>query len=190
MSTPIRNLGETVWELPPLILHPFNEGIAPATLLENSRAALMLAGLIPNDGNDPEALKRRLLSGRYSEIRMLFFLGKDIFRWIDDCLEWLRREPALQSAELHSQSFAALLTEDPPEGVQEKLVRWGVADYRSIFSRAVGVKAVLVEPPGFDRLSEELLRNYHRYADALYGCYMDSHPHAVIGSRNFRFQLS
>ena len=142
MSTPIRTFGDTVWELPPLILHPFNERVPPAALLENSRAALMLAGLIPDDGTDPEALERRLLSGRYSEVRMLFFLGKDIFRWIAQCLEWLEREPQLQSAELAGQSFAGLLTADPPEVVRQKLLQWGVADYCSIFSRAIGLKAL------------------------------------------------
>src|SRR5438094_6253923 len=64
-------LGETVWDLPPLILHPFNERVPPAALLENSKAAFMLSDLIRNEGTDSEDLKRRLLSGRYSDIRML-----------------------------------------------------------------------------------------------------------------------
>src|SRR5215472_610649 len=89
------SLGATVWELPPLILHPFNERMPPSALLDNSKAALMLSGLIPSDGTDPESLKTRLLAGRYSEIRMLFFLGKDVFRWIDQCMEWSERVPEL-----------------------------------------------------------------------------------------------
>src|ERR1019366_9552025 len=83
MSPAITTLGETVWDLPPLILHPFNEKVAPSTLLESSKAALMLSGLIPTEGADPDELHRRLLSGRYAEMRMLFYLGKDVFRWID-----------------------------------------------------------------------------------------------------------
>jgi hypothetical protein len=79
MSPATNTPGETVWTLPPLILHPFNERVPASALLENSRAALMLSGLIPSDGTDEEALKRRLLSGRYAELRMLFFLG-DFFR--------------------------------------------------------------------------------------------------------------
>ena len=35
----------TLKKLPPLILHPFNEQIAPSSLLESSRAALMLSGM-------------------------------------------------------------------------------------------------------------------------------------------------
>ena len=79
MSPAITKLGETVWELPPLILHPFNERVPPSALLENSKAALMLSGLIPSEGQDQDELKRRLITGRYSEMRMLYFLGKDVF---------------------------------------------------------------------------------------------------------------
>ena len=186
---PITTLGERVWELPPLILHPFNERVPPSALLENSKAALMLSGLIASDGSDPEDLKRRLLAGRYAEIRMLYFLGKDVLRWIDQCVEWSQRVPELSGAEIRPQSFAALLTADPPESVKEKLVRWGVVDYVSIFTRAIGLNAMFIQPPAFDILAEEFLRNYHRYADFLYRCYMDSEPHGTVASANFRFAL-
>ena len=189
MSLPITALGESVWELPPLILHPFNERVAPSTLLENSKAALMISGLIPSDGSDHEDLKRRLLLGRYSEVRMLFFLGKDVLRWIDQCVEWGQRMPELSGAEIRPQSFAALLIADPPAAVEAKLVRWGVVDYVSIFTRAVGLNAMFIQPPAFDTLAEEFLRNYHRYADGLYRCYMDSQPHQTLASVNYRFDL-
>ena len=181
--------GETVWVLPPLILHPFNERVPPATLLENSKAALMLSGLIPSDGSDTEELKRRLLAGRYSEIRMLFYLGKDVFRWLDQCIERADRLDELRTAEVHRQSFARLLTGDAPERVKEKLVRWGVSDYVSIFSRAIGLNTMFLEPPPFESLAEEFLRNYHRYADAMFQCYLESQPHRSIASRNFVFDL-
>ena len=183
------NLGETVWSLPPLILHPFNERVPPSTLLENSRASLVLAGLIPDEGSDREELRRRVLSGRYAEIRMLFFLGKDVFRWIDQCIESTAREPELQGLEIRQQSFAGLLTAGAPEPVKQKLVRWGVADYVSIFSRAIGLNVLFTQPPAFDSLAEEFLRSYHRYADALYRSYMESESHRLIGSRNFHFDL-
>ena len=182
-------LGETVWVLPPLILHPFNERAPPSTLLENSKAALMLSGLIPSDGSDRDELKRRLLAGRYGEIRMLFYLGKDVFRWLDQCLEWTDRTTELKGAEIQRQSFAGLLTAAPPETVKEKLVRWGVADYVSIFSRAIGLNAIFSEPPPFNTLSGEFLRNYHRYADFLYRCYMESEQHRTNAGKNFHFEL-
>lgn len=178
-----------MWELPPLILHPFNERVPPSALFENSKAALMLSGLIPSDGSDQEDLKRRLLAGRYSEIRMLYFLGKDVFRWIEQCVEWGQRVPELSGLEIRPQTFAALLTTDPPAAVKEKLVRWGVVDYVSIFTRAAGLNAMFIQPPVFDTLTEEFLRNYHRYADSLYRCYMDSQPYRALASANFHFDL-
>jgi hypothetical protein len=159
-------------------------------LLENSKAALMLSGMIPSDGSDPSELKRRLMSGRYSELRMLFFLGRDVMRWINQCLEFAERAPELAGpGDLRAQSFVGLLTASPPQSVKEKLIRWGVADYVSIFARAIGMNAAFVEPPPSDLLSEEFLRSYHRYADSLYRCYMESQAYRVIHSSNFHFEL-
>ena len=189
MSPATSTSGESVWALPPLILHPFNERVPPSTLLENSKAALMLSGLIPSDGTDEDALKRRLLNGRYAELRMLFFLGKDVLRWLDQCVEWSARGPQCTEADLAPQSFAGLLTSSPPAHVKQKLIGWGVSDYVSIFSRAIGLNAVFSEPPALAALSEEFLRNYHRYADNLFRCYMDSQPHRPIQSANFSFDL-
>jgi hypothetical protein len=179
----------SVWTLPPLILHPFNERVPPSALLENSKAALMLSGLIPNDGTGEEALKQRLMTGRYAEFRMLFFLGKDVLRWMDQCVEWSSRVPELEQSEIFPQSFAGLLTANPPEPVKQKLIAWGVADYVSIFSRAIGLNSVFIDPPALPSLSEGFLRNYHRCADALFRCFMDSQAHSPIASENFHFDL-
>src|SRR5579872_6080571 len=104
MSTPMTTLGETEWVLPPLILHPFNERVPPSALLENSKAALMLSGLIPNDGTGESELKRRLLAGRCGEARMLFYVGKDVFRWLAQCTEWAATTGELREMELTEQS--------------------------------------------------------------------------------------
>lgn len=189
MSRAITTLGEAAWDLPPLILHPFTERVPPSALLENSKAALMLSGLIPSDGTDRDELQKRLLSGRYAEIRMLFFLGKDVMRWLAQCAEWASRVPELEGSEIHRQSFAGLLMANPPPSVKEKLVRWGVVDYVSLFSRSIGLNALFAEPPAFDGLAEEFLRNYHRYADMLYRCFMESQQHGEIQAANFRFEL-
>jgi hypothetical protein len=158
-------------------------------LLASSKAALMMAGLIPDDGSGRDELKRRLLTGRHAEIRMLFFLGKDICRWLEQCRECARRIPELHGAQVCEQSFAGLLAGNPPQSVREKLVRWGVADYAAVFSRAVGLSAVFLEPPAMESLSEEFLLNYHRYADVMYQCYMGSQPHLAVSAANFRFDL-
>jgi len=188
-ATPAKSLGESVWDLPPLILHPFNERVPAAELLANSKAALMIAGLIADDGSSRDEMKRRLLTGRLSEIRMLFYLGKDVSRWIEQCLETVARHPELEALGLNAQSFATLLTSDPPEPVRQKLVRWGVADYTAIFARALGIHALFAQPPSLDCVAEEFLANYHRYADAVFRCYLALEPCRAAGAANFRFQL-
>ena len=189
MPTPAKSLGETVWSLPPLILHPFNERVSATELTANSKAALMMAGLIADDGSDRQEMKRRLLNGRLSEIRMLFYLGKDVVRWLEQCRESAAREAELAALGLEERSFAALLTTDPPGAVREKLVRWGVADYSAIFARAIGIHTLFAQPPSLDCLGEEFLGGYHRYADAAFRCYMDSRPYSAVGAANFRFDL-
>ena len=189
MPTPVTPFGSTVWELPPLILYPFNEHLPPASLLESSKAALMLSGLIPNDGTEQEVLHGRLLAGRYAEIRMLFFLGKDIVRWIEQCHEFVERTPQLEGAEICGQSFAALLTGNPPPAVLSKLMAWGVADYGALFSRGIGLKSAFAAPPPLDLLTAEFVSAYDRHADALFRCYMESKPHRTLDNQNFRFDL-
>src|ERR1700693_6650335 len=77
--------------LPPLILHPFADASGPGKLVESSRASLKLQGLLPAGESSREDLDRALLDGRYSELRMLFYVGKDLARWIDQCLEFAER---------------------------------------------------------------------------------------------------
>jgi hypothetical protein len=188
-TSPTTSLGEKVWQMPPLILHPFNERVSPGTLMENSKAALMLSGLIPSEGIDREELKRRLLTGRHSEVRMLYFLGKDVFRWIGQCMEIVERTPELESTSVKRQSFAGLLTGSPPPPVREKLIRWGVADYPAVFARAIGLNTLFAEPPEFHALAEDFLRHYHSVASLLYQSFIDAEPHRAIGGKNFQFPL-
>jgi len=189
MPTPLTNFGSAIWDLPPLILHPFQERVSPSALLDNSKAALMLSGLLPAAGADPAELRRRLLAGRDGEIRMLFYLGKDLLRWIDQCVEWAQRVTELQEAGLTRQSFSNLLVEHTPGEVCEKLAKWGVADYGSIFSRAIGLNTVFSEPPDFRLLTDSFLQGYHRYADALYRVQQEAEAHPKLTSGNFRFAL-
>src|SRR5271170_2794400 len=82
--------------LPPLILHPFADAGGPDKLVESSRASLMLQGLLPSGERSNEELDRALIDGRYCEIRMLFYVGKDLVRWIEQCLEHTRGFPELR----------------------------------------------------------------------------------------------
>ena len=129
----------TTRNLPPLILHPFADTAGPDRLVESSRANLMLQGLLPSGEKTQEDLERSLLDGRFCEIRMLFYVGKDLTRWIDQCMEHVERTPELAALNIKRQSFAAYLVQQTPASVQAKLRKWGVADFKAIFARALGL---------------------------------------------------
>jgi len=190
-----------ICQLPPLILHPFGGGDSLAdsddgdaathagsrVLVEGSRAALALQGLIGSTEDEFE-LNRRLLAGRYQEIRMLLFLGKDLFRWLQQCVDSMRRSDQADSR-INEQSFAAMLVEEPPLRVKDKLERWGVTDRRAVFSRAIGIHSMFNVPPPMDSLSPTMLRNYHRYADHAYICFQHLNPYFPLDSQQYVFEI-
>ena len=177
------------YRLPPLILHPFSDAAGPNKLVESSRASMMIQGLLPNSEFSSEQLDRKLLDGRFCEIRMLFYVGKDLLRWIEQCMDIVQRDEDLIKAGVKPESFAAFLVEDPPAIVREKLKKWGVADYKAIFTRAVGLNAVFSEAPTRDQLSDEFIRNYYRFADHMFACRQLLHVFSEIRSTNFTFDL-
>jgi len=180
---------ECCWKLPPLILHPFADASGPGKLVESSRASLMLQGLLPLETLTREQLDHTLIEGRFCEIRMLYYVGKDLLRWVEQCMEMVQREESLRHAGVEIQSFVALLIEDPPPMVKEKLIKWGVSDYKAIFSRAVGLNMVFAEAPAKDSLSQDFVRNYYRYADHMFECSRSMKSFALIRSSNFDFDL-
>lgn len=180
---------DQVHKLPPLILHPFSDASSPNKLVLSSRASLMLQGILPNEEFSVDQLERIILDGRYCEIRMLFYVGRDVLRWIEQCAEGLRRHPAMRDVGIEQQSFASLLIEDPPDHVRGKLTDWGVQDYRAIFARSIGLNAIFSEVPEQSILSSEFIRNYHFYADQMYTCWRSSRDYSRIRSEDFSFDL-
>jgi hypothetical protein len=160
--------------------------------VEGSRASLTLQGLLKPSGEESELdeyeLERRVMIGRYQEIRMLVFLGKDIFRWLQQCVDCMERSgpPGLKVTE---QSLASLVVESPPTEVREKLERWGVTDRRAVFSRAIGVNTLFSAPPPLDTLSPVFLKNYHRFADHAYICFQHLKPFQALETKQFEFQI-
>lgn len=179
----------TAKTLPPLILHPFADSAGPDKLVESSRASLMLQGLLPPGERTQEELDRALLDGRYCELRMLFYVGKDLLRWIDQCLEHIDRDPELRGAGIKYQSFAAYLVNHAPTAVQAKLRKWGVADYRAIFTRALGLNAVLAGAPRRDLFSDEFIRSYYRFADQMFLCRQSQAQFTDIADFGFEFEI-
>jgi hypothetical protein len=176
-------------KLPPLILHPFADTGGPDKLVESSRANLMLQGLLPAGERNSDDLERVLLDGRFCEIRMLFYVGKDLTRWIEQCLEHIDRNPESRDSGIRYQSFAAYLVEHTPPVVQEKLRKWGVADYKAIFARALGLCALLGSAPRPDTLSHEFIRNYYRYADHMFQVRQGEATFTDISGLGFDFEI-
>ncbi|MGB9606714.1 MAG: hypothetical protein ACPL88_12635 [Bryobacteraceae bacterium] len=175
--------------LPPLILHPFAQPADPARLLQASRASLVLQGLLPEEELSVERLQQQLLEGRYSEVCMLFYLGKDVLRWADQCVEAVSRQGLSPGSHYTRQSFLTLLIEDPPAAVDHKLRSWGVQEYKRIFSRAAGLHAVFEQLPPRNILSADFLRNYHRIADYLYACCQQLEPFTPAAASQFEFEV-
>ncbi len=157
--------------------------------MQSSRASLMLNGLLPHDESSEDELTRKLIEGRVCEIRMLFFVGKDLLRWVAHCLDFVSSVPELKSSGIREQSFAEFLVQSPPEQVRTKLRGWGVFDYKSIFSRAIGLNAVFHEPPDENSVSSEFIRNYFRYADHMFACRQQMQAFTELTVENFHFDI-
>lgn len=185
----VSNRGSVVRSLPPLILHPFAEAAAPDKLLDSSRASLVLQGLLPQGETTPDDLQRALLDGRYSEIRMLFYVGKDLLRWVDQAMDCLERSEDPTDEAITRQSLASLLIQHTPEPVTVKLKKWGVNDYKAIFSRGLGLNAMFCDVPPPAALSDEFLRNYFRYADQLFFAWQSQSSGAQLNPSQFQFDL-
>jgi hypothetical protein len=175
--------------LPPLILHPFSDSAGPGKLVESSRASLMLQGLLPTGDFSQDELERRLVDGRFCEIRMLYYVGKDVDRWIEQCLDHTRRSEDLSMCGFQYQSFADFLVNRAPKPVKDKLKRWGVADYKAIFSRAIGLYSIFAEAPHVNQLSVEFVKQYYRYADQMFQCRQHMVQFREINHEEFDFEL-
>ncbi len=184
-----RPAGTRYWELPPLILHPFSDNRGPELLVECSRAQLMLAGFLPMEGAVREELEQIVLRGRVCEVRMLYYVGLDIERWLEQCVEVSGREAALRETRLSQASFAALLVGDAPAHIHEKLNGWGVADYKSLFGRAVGLTAIFGVAPDMESVRSSFLMDYHRYADGFFRSWNEANVGIVANREAFTFDL-
>ncbi len=183
------NTNTSTLKLPPLILHPFADAGGPDKLVESSRASLMLQGLLPSGERSTDDLDKSLLEGRYCEIRMLFYVGKDLMRWIEQSLEHIERQPGYSDTGIKFQSFAAYLVNNTPATVQAKLRKWGVADYKSIFMRALGLNGILSTVPERGMLADDFVRNYYRYADSIFLCRQSQAHYTDIAKMGFDFEI-
>ncbi len=186
---PMKIATSHAFRLPPLILHPFTSSEETSLLMESSRASLALQGFAPRDQTPAEELDRHLLRGRYAELRMLFYIGKDVSRWAEQCTETVRASAQFAKRQIRPETFAVLLVQHVPAHVRMKLESWGVLDFRALFRRSFGLHAVFAELPPSEFLSPDFLRRYHRYLDQWY----EQHLHDWVFDHpepsDFEFEL-
>jgi hypothetical protein len=164
----MRPSGVEAFRLPPLILHPFSGPDDTSVLMESSRASLALQGFLPHQESTTQDLDQQLLRGRYAELRMLFYIGKDLGRWAEQCTEATAASGAFEGRNMRAESFAVLLVQHVPAHVRAKLEGWGVLDFCSLFRRSFGLHGVFQELPVAEAFSSEFLRRYHRHLDHWY----------------------
>jgi hypothetical protein len=156
-------------ELPPLILHP----------IAGYQEALEVGATTDTESRRAEV--HRL------ELRMLCCLGKDLNRWLEQCREFAAADPRLGG--LSEGQLMDLLVEGPPESVSRKMISWGVTDFRSIFARALGLTAVFPNPPAREHITDTFVRDFARYADALYRARRHALPAAGAATHTFGFEV-
>ncbi len=174
----------TSWELPPLILHPFDRGLDSASAYGSIQLSLLLNGM---GGQGME--KASLLRARYIEFRMVLLVGKDAMRWIEQCLDFAGRDADLAKLAIKPQSFADLLVNRTPQHVAARFESWGVLDFRRILARAIGLNAVFPEPPEYGVVSTAFLEEYYAFADSLFTCYRGLTPFTPLNPESFAFSL-
>lgn len=158
-------------------------------LMQSSRASLILQGYLPSDVGPDTELQHQLLRGRFAELRMLFYVGKDLARWMEQCVEVTRANTDLQALSLGAGSFATFLVDEAPMAVRQKLETWGVLDYRALFRRAIGLHSVFCDVPPVSCLSADFLRRYHRHADRWFLAWTQSQAVTAVDWRGFHFEL-
>ncbi|HZS54665.1 MAG TPA: hypothetical protein VFA65_09700 [Bryobacteraceae bacterium] len=146
--------------------------------MESSRASLALQGFLPADAGNSHDLDQQLLRGRYAELRMLYYIGKDLIRWMEQCTEATVASGQFANVRVRPESFAIILVQQVPAHVRAKLEGWGVLDFCALFRRSIGLHAIFQDFPGVELFTPEFLRRYHRHLDQWYEYRLrESAPH-------------
>lgn len=167
-DTSMKPSGTKAFRLPPLILHPFSAPDDAAVLMESSRASLALQGFLPRQEASQNDLDQQLLRGRHAELRMLYYIGKDVTRWMEQCSESTASSSLFASKRIQPETFAVFLVHHVPAHVRTKLEAWGVLDFCALFRRSIGLHSVFNEFPSAESFSHGFLRRYHRHLDSWY----------------------
>jgi hypothetical protein len=159
-------------DLPPLILYP-----CPETTPADEADAFA----------ECDEATRVLLGARYAEFRMLCYVGRDINRWLEHCVEIASEDGRLPR--VTETTFINLLLLAAPSQVAKKLRDWTIDNYQVIFARALGLNSVYSQAPSANVIGKSLLLDLYRYADALFDCRMKVNPDPEWHGHEFRFEL-
>ena len=181
--------GVEAFRLPPLILHPFSGPEDTSVLMASSRASLALQGFLPRPEGAPQDLDDQLLRGRYAELRMLFYIGKDLSRWMDQSAESVELSGLFAGRRIRPETFGAFLVQFVPQHVRAKLEAWGVADFCALFRRSIGMHAIFRDFPGPENFSADFLRRYHRHLDQWFEMRMRESVFERVEAHEFVFDL-
>ena len=185
----MKSSGSEAFKLPPLILHPFSSPEDTSVLMASSRASLALQGFLPQADTPPQELDDQLLRGRFAELKMLFYIGKDLNRWTDQCAETAASSGLFEDRQIRPETFAVLLVQHVPQHVRTKLEAWGVLDFCALFRRSIGLHAVFQDMPFANAFSQEFLRRYHRHLDQWYDARLRSVTFDLAEPGEFTFDL-
>ena len=177
------------FRLPPLILHPFSAPDDATTLMESTKANLTLEGFLPKPARTPAELDEQLLKGRFAELKMLYYIGKDVLRWMDQCAESVEASGNFFGRRLRPETFALVLVQHIPHHVRIKLERWGVVDFTALFRRSLGLHTVFSKLPTVQDLSPDFLRRYHRHLDQWYEFRLRERIFDRADANEFTFEL-
>ena len=189
--SPLTNVtGAEPFRLPPLILHPFSAPEDTSVLMEGSRASLALQGFVPREEQiTVDELDGRLLRGRYAELRMLYYIGKDLSRWAEQCAETVLSSAGFEGRRVRPETFTVYLVQHIPAHIRQKLEAWGVLDHCSLFRRAVGLHGVFQEMPPAESFAPDFLRRYHRHVDHWYDLRVRDYGFDRAQPEEFTFEL-
>ncbi len=190
MSNANRHSTNRFSTLPPLILHPFTEASGSRQTRREFPGEPDPAGLAAARRERGKTIwTGHVLEAAMCEIRMLFYVGRDLIRWIEQCLEFIERLPEFEDEDVRPQDLMHLLISNTPREVEAKLARWGVGDFRAIFSRGLGLHSVFKDAPVRSMVTAQFVRNYYRYADQLFWCLKERTEHLDLRGLGFTFDL-
>lgn len=158
-------------------------------LVESSRASLALQGFLPHPEAGEEDLNRLLTRGRFAELKMLFYIGKDLGRWLEQCVETAQLSGQFDGRAIRQETFAVFLVNYLPSHVRTKLEGWGVLDYCALFRRSIGLHTVFSECPSAGCFTPEFLKKYHRHLDLWYEHRLNSTSFERPEPNDFVFDL-